>query len=140
MITQTWDYFLDAFPSGSSIKLPRPPLQSVTYLQYTDEDGVTSTFSSSSYMVDANSEPGRLVLLAGESWPTDALYPAAAVNLRFVAGYGAAADVPQWSKQAILLLVGHWYENREAVLTGAMPREIPFGVARLLGLRKFWSF
>lgn len=39
-------------------------------------------------------------------------------------------------EQAILLLVGHWYANREAVVVGATPAELQLGVERLLWYRK----
>lgn len=39
-------------------------------------------------------------------------------------------------KQAVLLLVGHWYANREAVVIGGAPAEVPLAVNRLLWYRK----
>lgn len=39
-------------------------------------------------------------------------------------------------EQAILLLVGHWYANREAVVVGAVPAAVQLGVDRLLWYRK----
>ncbi|AJO76492.1 head-tail connector protein [Pseudomonas sp. MRSN 12121] len=39
-------------------------------------------------------------------------------------------------EQAILLLVGHWYANREAVVIGAAPSAVPLAVERLLWYRK----
>ena len=56
--------------------------------------------------------------------------------MQFVAGYGdEELDMPETTVQAIRLLVGHWYENREAVSsTGAIPKEVPFGVMSLLWL------
>lgn len=39
-------------------------------------------------------------------------------------------------EQAILLLVGHWYANREAVVTGTISTEVPLAVDRLLWYRK----
>ncbi len=38
--------------------------------------------------------------------------------------------------QAVLMLVAHWYSNREAVVVGAAGAELPLGVARLLQYRK----
>ncbi|PHN56387.1 hypothetical protein AO286_25975 [Pseudomonas syringae] len=38
--------------------------------------------------------------------------------------------------QAILLLVGHWYANREAVVIGGAPAEVPLAFDRLLWYRK----
>lgn len=39
-------------------------------------------------------------------------------------------------EQAVLLLVGHWYANREAVVTGTISTAIPLAVDRLLWPRK----
>ena len=39
-------------------------------------------------------------------------------------------------EQAILLLVGHWYSNREAVVVGGAPSALPLAVDRLLWYRK----
>jgi hypothetical protein len=42
-------------------------------------------------------------------------------------------DAPADVKQAVLLLVGHWYENREAAITGATNEKIEIGLDWLLG-------
>ena len=39
-------------------------------------------------------------------------------------------------EQAILLLVGHWYANREAVALGTISTVVPLAVERLLMYRK----
>lgn len=39
-------------------------------------------------------------------------------------------------EQAILLLVGHWYANREAVAVGTIATVMPIAVERLLWYRK----
>ncbi|MGX1087426.1 head-tail connector protein [Pseudomonas sp. AP3_22 TE3818] len=39
-------------------------------------------------------------------------------------------------EQAVLLLVGHWYSNREAVVIGGAPSAVPLAVDRLLWYRK----
>lgn len=39
-------------------------------------------------------------------------------------------------EQAILLLVGHWYANREAVALGTIATAVPLAVDRLLLYRK----
>ncbi len=133
LVTQTWDYILDDWPDGDTITLPLPPLQSVVSVTYKDKDGNIQTFANSNYVVDTASEPGRLVLTDDANWPSDELYPAGAITVEFTAGYGAATAVPQSLKQAMLLLIGHWYENREAVaVTGAIPKEMPLAVDALL--------
>jgi uncharacterized phiE125 gp8 family phage protein len=138
LITQTLELSLDAWPAVNWIKIPRPPLQSITSIKYYDQDDTEETLDSGSYFVDTASEPGRVVLNYGESWPTVSLRPANAVIVQYVAGYGDdSEDVPETTKQAIRLLVGHWHENREAVSTsGAVPKDIPFGVQALLWLER----
>lgn len=39
-------------------------------------------------------------------------------------------------EQAVLLLVGHWYANREAVVIGTISSAVPLAVDRLLWPRK----
>lgn len=136
LITQTWRLSLPQFPAAVEIELPRPPLQSVTSVTYTDSDGSSSTFASSKYSVDTDSEPGRVRLVYGEDWPSDTLAETNPVQITYVAGYGdGSSDVPQRWRQAILLTVGHWYENREAVATGGgIPKELPLAVERLINM------
>jgi len=57
----------------------------------------------------------------------------------FVSGYGAAAAVPKAIKQALLLLIGHLYENREAVTTANL-NELPMAVNALLYPYRVWGF
>ena len=109
-VSQTWDLFLDAFPPGC-IKIPLPPLQSVAFIKYKDSSGELQTLESSEYVVDPYSEPGLIFRAYGKSWP--ATYPEAnSVQIKFVAGYGAAADIPPEIKQSILLKIADLYEHR----------------------------
>lgn len=133
LCTQTWELVLDSWPVRDYVELPKPPLQSVTSIKYKDSAGTESTWADTNYIVDPDSFLGRVVLADGISWPTATLYPAGGIRIQFVAGYGLAADVPQTTRQAMLLLIGHLYENREASTERALS-EIPFGVKALLGM------
>jgi uncharacterized phiE125 gp8 family phage protein len=135
-ITQTWDLKLDAFPVGD-ILLVKPPVASVTSITYVDTDGTTQTLSSALYRTDLPTGPwaqrGRIEPAYGESWPsTRAL--SNAVTVRCVHGYGLAVSVPDPIKAALKLLIGHWYENREAVSVsiGANVQQVPMAVVALL--------
>ena len=109
-ITQTWDLYLNRFPRGC-IKIPVPPFQSVTFIKYKDSAGVLQTLESIEYLMDSYSEPGLIFLAYGKSWPST--YPEInSVQIRFVAGYGTAADIPQEVKHAILLKIADLYEHR----------------------------
>lgn len=140
-ITQTLELALDGWPCGNEIELSRPPLQSVTSLIYTD-NGVDVTWPASNYIVDDYSFVARLVKAKNVSWPSATLPSVNGIKIRYVAGYppdeavppDLAANVPQHVKQAIMLLVGHWYENRETVLIGSISKELEFTVQSLLSL------
>lgn len=141
LITQTWDLYLDTWPSVDYIDLPRPPLQSVTSITYKDTTGAATTWGASNYIVDTGRTPGRVMLAYGISWPSSTLlYPTSAITVRYVCGYGATGkSVPQQIRQAILLLVGHYYENREAALEKGV-QGIPFGVESLLWSEREFRF
>jgi len=121
LMTQTWDLFMDCFPYESdgsyadapSICVPLPPLQSVTSINYVDSAGTPQLLANTEYVVDTKSEPGQILPAFGKVWPA-AQATINAVTVRFVAGYGNAAAVPQpilqWIKQATAYL----YEHREA--------------------------
>ncbi len=134
LIDQTWRWTRDRFP-GDVFDIPRPPLQSVNSIKYTDSDGNTSTVSSSKYIVDTDSTPGRVALKDDEDWPNvdPQLQVVNGVEINFDAGYGSSAsDVPSDLRDAILLVVGHLYENREWTVTGAISREVKNSVMALV--------
>lgn len=133
LVTQTWEYSLDEFPRCEGvIEMPRPILQSVTSITYIDEAGDSQTLSSSLYQADLKSEPGRIVPAYGQAWPATRDGYLNPVTIRFVAGYGLAAAVPQPIKQAMLLMIGHWFYNREDTVIGTIVSELPSGVEELL--------
>ena len=139
MITQTWKVFYQNWPV--EIKLPFGNLQSVTHIKYTDTDGTQSTFSNTLYGVDTNSIPGRVVLNYQQTWPDDELAPLNPIEVQFVTGYGAATtDVPEDIRNAIMLMVGHWYENREPVVVGTIVSNIPLSVSSLLYNHRIWEW
>lgn len=111
-ITQTLELALDRWPCSCEIEIPRPKLQSVTSLIYTDKDGAATTWAPSNYSVDDYSFVGRLVKAHGVSWPSVCLAVVNGVKVRYIAGYGDTADtVPTKIKQAITILTMHWYEH-----------------------------
>lgn len=151
LMPATWRLSLDSFPTQYQIRgagyretpdhtdilLPRPNLTAITHIKYADGDGVIQTLSTSVYAAQTDEEPGRVSLKYGQTWPnTQEILNAVVVT--YTSGYSTGSDavvsqaaVPKSIKQAILLLVGHWYENREAVLTGSISKEYEFAIASL---------
>ena len=134
LVTQVWDLYLDAFPAGEEIELAMPPLRAVESVTFFRDDGTSGVMSSLEYVVDAVGEPGAVVLAKGAGWPSAELRPRNGVRVRFEAGYGGAEDVPRAIRQAVLLIVGALYENREQVIVaqGVNLALLPFGIEALL--------
>lgn len=130
-VTQTWDLWLDAFPSKDYLEIPLPPLQSITSIKYYDTANTEATMTASDYFVDVKSDPGRVCLAYGKTWPSTTLRDYNGVDITFVTGYGVAELVPENVKSAIKLLVGHFYEHREA-MTDKSLSEVPMAVESLL--------
>lgn len=139
LVTQTWAMRLEQWPDGECMVLPKPPLQSVTSITYTDSDGTAHTMPTSDYIVYAQ-DPGRIWLAYNASWPSATLRPGPSITITFVAGYGVAADVPEIDKQAIRLLLGHFYENRESVIAvpGISLAQLPMAVQSIVHMRRSW--
>jgi len=126
LATQTIEGYLDWFPCGGEIELPMPPLQSVTSLIYKDSVGTETTMTATTqYLADLESDRGRIVLPYGVSWPTFTPYPINPIKIRYVAGYYATKPIPKIILQAMLLHIGYFYNNRDAVAPdGATDRAI----------------
>lgn len=109
-LTQTLLYSVDAWPSSGVLKLPRPPLQSVDSVIYFDVDGNEHLWTD--YRVNTRSEPGAIYF---NNTPSEELDPSGgAIEIQYIAGYASPAEVPQTITQALLMTIGHWYENRES--------------------------
>jgi uncharacterized phiE125 gp8 family phage protein len=97
-------------------------------ISYLDDGGTSQPLLG--YRLSTGKRPARL-LATSASGSGFAVGPDA-VWATYMAGYPTPADVPQALKQAMLLLVGHWYGNREAVNVGNITSELPFTVQALL--------
>jgi len=138
---QTFEYISGPFLSSIGIiKLPMPPLIELVYFKYLNTNGEEITLiEDSGFYVVKSLEPAVLCLKLATGWPLDLSYRPDAVKIRFKAGY---SEVPKSIKQAMLLLIGHFYEHREAVnigggtVGGGEIKELPLAVSSLL--RPFW--
>jgi hypothetical protein len=126
LLTEEWKLSLDSLPSV--IELDLTPVQSVDSVTYVDEDGVTQTVDPATYYVDVDQRPAIVAFIATR--PITKAVPGA-VKVHFTAGYGAPADVPADLRHAALLLISHYFENREAVQE-VETFEVPMGVERIL--------
>jgi uncharacterized phiE125 gp8 family phage protein len=151
LVSQQLTLRMDTFPG--EFELPRPPMASsgtltATTITYSLDPGssgtatpTTTTLDVASYRVDRESTPGKIRTVYGGTWPSHLSDPNA-VTVTWWAGYGTSgSDVPQAIKSAMLMLIAHLYENRQAaVATGAVPQDVPFGVKALLDTLKWGSY
>lgn len=116
LITQTIQEITDAFPGGDYFELTYRPVASVTSIAYLDTAGASQTWAAASYSLDAARR--RIWLKNGYTYPTT--YDQwNAVTVTYVAGYGTQEDIPERDRQAMLLLVGYFFEDRDMLRTDA---------------------
>jgi uncharacterized phiE125 gp8 family phage protein len=130
LITQTWKVETDAFTDP--LRLPVGNLLAVSSVKYYDASNAQQTLSTDVYAGFTDEQGPFIGLKPDEDWP-DVYDRRDAIEVIWTAGYGAAATaVPSGILQAGLLMIGHWYTNREAVSIGESVAEIPLAASALL--------
>jgi uncharacterized phiE125 gp8 family phage protein len=128
LVTQTWTVDFPTF--RNRLDIPLGPIQSAT-IQYYDSTDVQRTLATSVYAVLSDGLGPYVALRYNQQWPQTYTRDDA-VRITFVVGYGAAASVPVAIRAAMLLLIGHWYDNRSTVSVGETASEMPVSAAALL--------
>lgn len=130
LINRTLDVRFGQF--SGVMEMPKAPLSSVLSIKYVDVDGNEQTLDSGVYRTDSARDPGIVELGVDQSWP-DLYNTSSPITIQIIAGYGETSDdVPAPIKQAMLLLIGHWFENRESTVGVGNIQTIPMGVDSLL--------
>lgn len=138
-MSQVWERTLNYFPGA--IGLPYPPLQEVVSVTFVDGEGVLQTWADDQYTVDVNGDFAKVYPAYGVVYPTSIRDQPGAIKVQFRVGYGdvpetvaapAAATTPAAARQAIKLIVGDLYKNREESVTGSTITAIPFAARVLL--------
>lgn len=133
MVTQSWSQWVSQTPGW--VRLTVGPFQSLTSVEYYDTENALQTASLTDFEIRLDGDFVLIKPKADHVWPP-AYIRQDAIKITYVAGFGdAATDVPQSIRQAILLMVGHWYENREAVAEGNF-KELPLAVDALIGAER----
>jgi len=120
------------YVSGRLIRPVRSPLKSVSSISYVATDGTTTTLPSTDYVASTGDQPGAIGEAYNATWPATRSQLNSA-TITYVAGHSTVSSgVPEHIKQAVRMVVAHWYRNREAVLQGTISKEIEFGIDALL--------
>jgi uncharacterized phiE125 gp8 family phage protein len=122
--------------SGNVIELPFGPVSSVESVKYYDAAGDLQTMDSADYVLADDT----ISLASGASWPTVA-ERRNAIQVRYIAGFTHPDDspspypLPPDLHAAMLLMLGHYYENREAVVvSSATATEVPMAARNIMDL------
>lgn len=137
LIERTLTYRLSCL--SGPIRLRQGPVSEVVSVIYTARDGQDQTLPADQYKLVRDREPPAIVPRYGVVWPLTLDEPDV-VAVDYVAGYGAAVeDIPEDIRVAILMVTGHFFENREDVVTGVSAIEIPIASRDLLMPYAAWD-
>lgn len=114
--------------SGIVIPMPMQPVISVDSVKYINSSGILTTLDPSQYVVDTTSLIGRIYPAYGVTFPVPQPMPNS-VTITFTAGY---TSTPEALQTAVLMLVSHWYLNRESVLIGQVSSQLQMCLDALL--------
>lgn len=117
LIAQAWRLVLDAWPEGGRIPVRPAPLRSLTAARTYDTANVAHPLDLQAFVPDPAASSLAFV-------PWSVMQPErtlSGIEIDVICGYGDdALAVPEGLRQAIRILVAHWYENRGLVVPGAM--------------------
>ena len=125
LIEQDMTVTIDKLPRGA-IELSYAPVQAVLSFDYIDPEGVPRSIDPDDLRLDTRPLYPLLMPRSGE-WPAITKEPES-VTFTIRTGY---PETPADIRQAILMLIAHFYENREAVLFGKA-QTLPMGADMLL--------
>jgi len=135
-IAQRWTLFRDRWPDDGVIDIPLSPVREVTELGVFGEEGEKAVVDPAHYVVDTASRPARLLLRGSRQWqPPGRCLNGIAITVE--AGFGETPQsVPPPLRQAVLMLVAHWYAHRGDEAAPGMPKAVdallqPFREVRL---------
>ena len=133
MITQDWAQWVNQSPGR--VRLEMGPFQSLVSVQYYDADGVLQTATLADFETWLSHDHVICKPKDDHEWPNADTRPDA-IKITYRAGFGDdAADVPQTIKQAMLMLIAHWYERRESASEDRLVT-VPFGFESLMSVER----
>lgn len=121
LITQTWRQDLAGF--AFRLTLPVSPVIAIVSVSYCDVGNVVQTLDAGVYDLFTDTRGAYLTLRPGQSWPAT-FRRADAVSITFIAGFGAAADVPEPIRKAILLIVQRLFDGADTEIDSAIERTV----------------
>lgn len=114
-IEQQWALTTDQL---KEMRFSLRPVKEIESVVYYDSSNTQQTLASSVYQLDKSENGIRLAV--DQDWPTVyERWDAVIITLK-IGDYAAEADVPAIVKQAMMLLIGHYFEDRGEPMSEAM--------------------
>lgn len=120
-ITETFSAF------GDYLSLRYRPVTALGDIDYFDADGDATVYEGG--VLRTHAYPAKVYPPTGTTFPT--IGTDTGITVEYTAGYDSG-DVPTVFKQAMRLLIGHWYERRAGVSADTL-EEVPLAVKSLCG-------
>ena len=131
LINQTWRLTRDVWPAAGLLPILPVPLREVAAVGIYRDDGMLQMLDVDIFHIDTVSEPAILAFERG-ALPAPGRI-SGGIEIDIVVGYGdATEDVPAPLRQAVRLLVAHWYENRRLVAASGEVASMPVSVSSLI--------
>jgi hypothetical protein len=114
-----WNDFLEIY---------HRPITILTTVANVDEDGADQTYTP---LAPLGAYPFRIFPAVNDEFPT--ILAGSTITVTFTSGaLDATSEEYLIGKRAMLLLIGHWFEFREAAQAGVVSSEIAFAISSLL--------
>lgn len=118
------------FRFGDYLEISRRPIATVDTITYTDAAGNGGT-TYTGFLTSIGEMSARVSPAIDDSFPT--LGAGGVITVNYTSGaLSATSEEYLIGKRAMLLLIGHWFEFREAAQAGIVSNEIAFAVSSLL--------
>lgn len=133
LASETWKIMCPAF--SGTVKLPKSPLIAITEIGYFDTSGTALTANLADFSTIIGDDWGYICPKSGKSWPASDTSRLDGASITFTTGY---TTLPESLRRAVLLMIGHYYVNREAV--GSAQIELPLAVeSHVAAYRLGWA-
>lgn len=131
------ELYIDQFPFEYQLQLNKWPIVSVDFCKYLDTNGTETILTSDNYIADTVSKPGRMCLNYARFWPVTRWIDNA-VWIRYTVGFGTTIDtIPAGLVSAMLLIIGHLYQNRSDVLINTHVETLPKGAIEIMNRYRY---
>lgn len=115
-VVQTWT----CMPCARYLELDFSPVSGITAFEYINSEGVWTAWDEGNWQTAMGLRPVRIGPKPNFLWPTIQSGALESLKVTYTVNSPAAGDLlaPDALRQAVMLLVAYWYENREDVALG----------------------